>query len=112
MTNEPVQAEPTKTTFVYDTRTGKVVHVHQFVPYDSKGTCSDHEMETAALELAPAACEREHLAVLHFDGDKYSDRSIRYRVDCEKRVLIEESAVATMMDSICLDPAKLHELRK
>ena len=112
MTNDPIQAKPTKTTFVYDTRTGKVVHVHQFVPYDPNGTCSDREMETAALELAPEACERKYLAVLHFDEDKYSDRSIRYRVDCEKRVLIEESAVATLMGSIRIDPAKLRELRK
>lgn len=103
MADEPIQAKPTKTSFVYDTRTGKVVHIHQFVPCHPDGTCSNSEMEKAALELAPARCDRAHLAVLHHDGDKY-DPSIRYRVDCDNYTLVAENAGH--------DPATLHALQK
>ena len=106
MADETILANPTKTSFVYDTRTGKVVHIHQFVPYHPDETCSDSEMEKTALQLAPIHFDRSHLAVLHYDGDKHSDTSIQYRVDLDKRTLVEESARAS------LDPTALHALRR
>ena len=112
MADDPIKAKPTKTSFVYDTRTGKVVHIHQFVPYHPNETCSASEMEKTALHLAPARCDRAHLAVLHYDGDKYDDPSIRCRVDCDKRTLIEESALASLSSAVRLDPATLRALQE
>jgi hypothetical protein len=117
MADEPNQARPTKTSFVYDTRTGKVVHIHQFVPYHPDETCLDSEMEKTALQLAPTHFDRAHLAVLHYDGDKYDDPSIQYRVDLDKSTLVEESALASLGDAVrgdagSLDPAALQALRR
>lgn len=112
MTSGPIQAKPTKTSFVYDTRTGKVVHIHQFIPSHPDGTCSDSEMERTALQLAPARCDRAHLAVLHHDGDRYADRAVRYRVDCDKRTLVEESALASLRGAVSIYPATLRALTR
>lgn len=106
MADEPIQQQPTKTSFVYDTRTGQVVHVHQFIPYAPEGTCSDSEMEETALHLAPG--ETANLGVVHYEGDRYADRSVQYRVDCEKRTLIEEP----LAEAAALDPASFRALQK
>jgi hypothetical protein len=90
--SEPTQPKPTKTTFVYDQQTGKVVHIHQFIPAGPDGTCSDQEMEETALNLAPAAWKRAHLAVLHHDRELDLDPNARYRVDIGKRQLVVEPA--------------------
>ena len=92
MINEPLVAKPRKTCFVYDTRTGRVVHIHQFVPSHPDGTCSDEEMEKTALDLAPTECDLGHLAVIHRDGDGDLDPEFDFRVDCDKRELIKEPA--------------------
>jgi hypothetical protein len=92
MNTEPTQAKATKTSFVYDTRTGKVVHVHQFIPAAPGGTCSDSEMETMALKLAPAAWDRAQLGVLHDDGELELNPEHRYRVDVQKLEVVFEPA--------------------
>ena len=90
---EPTQARATRTSFVYDTRTGKVVHIHQFVPYGD-GTISEREMEETALKLAPHAWARAQLAVLHHGAGENHELSPehRYRVDIESRRLVVEPA--------------------
>ncbi|SPH18347.1 hypothetical protein DEA8626_01884 [Defluviimonas aquaemixtae] len=65
----PMTAKPKKTCFVFDRRTGKVVHVHQFIPAHPDGDCADEEMERMALQLAPQDCDRSQLGVLHCAGD-------------------------------------------
>jgi hypothetical protein len=55
--------------------------------------------------------------VLHYDGDKYDDPSIQYRVDLDKSTLVEESALASLGDAVrgdagSLDPAALQALRR
>lgn len=90
MNGEPIQARATKTTFVYDTRTGKVVHIHQFVPARPDGTCSDREMEETAVSLAPAAWDRANLAALHHDKDLELNPEHQYRVDIKSRRLVVE----------------------
>lgn len=112
MENEPIEAKPTRTSFVYDSRTGKVVHIHQYVPLHPGEKCAEAEMERTALQLAPSHFDRGHLAVLHFEGDKYSDPSIRYRVDCEKRTLIAESALSSVSSGIAFDASTVQTLKK
>ena len=92
MNYEPSGAKATRTWFVYDSRTGKVVHIHQFVPAHPGGTCSDREMEQTALELAPAAWERTYLGVLAHEGELVLSPEHRYRVDVENRALVVEPA--------------------
>ena len=92
MDREPLEAKPTKTWFVYDKRTGKVVHIHQFVPAQPGGTCSDREMEETALNLAPAAWNRSQLSILQHDKELALHPEHRYRVDIKKRALVVEPA--------------------
>jgi hypothetical protein len=92
MNGEPIQPKATKTSFVYDAQTGKVVHVHQFIPARPDGTCSDREMEETALKLAPAAWDRAQLGVLHHDEEMDLDPKHRYRVDLKNRRLVVELA--------------------
>jgi hypothetical protein len=94
MDREPVEGKPTKTTFVYDRRTGKVVHVHQFVPYERNGTISDREMEEMALSLAPASLNRERLGVLHQGRDLELSPERIYRVDVKTGKLVAKEVVA------------------
>lgn len=93
MSGEPTQSQPTNTTYVYDTRTGKVVHIHQFIPYGD-GTISEREMEKTARELAPRAWDQKRLAVLHHGkGEKHElSPDHRYRVDLQTRRLVVEPA--------------------
>jgi hypothetical protein len=88
----PIEAKATKTSFVYDTRTGEIVHVHQFIPASPDGTCPDREMEETALKLAPAALDRAQLEVLHHDGEMDLTPEREYRVDVENRKLLVETA--------------------
>jgi hypothetical protein len=92
MDREPLEAKATKTTFVYDTRTGKVVHVHQFIPYDRNGTMSDREMEEMALKLAPPVWDRSRLSVLHHAKDLELNPEHDYRVDVKNRKLLVQAA--------------------
>jgi hypothetical protein len=93
MDGEPSQPKATMTSFVYDTRTGKVVHIHQFVPYGD-GTISEAEMAKTAMELAPDAWDRKRLAVLHHGkGHNHELRpEHRFRVDLGTRRLVVEQA--------------------
>lgn len=73
---------------VYDKATGEVVHVHEFVSDDPKGSCSRETLEKQALELAPTKYERASLAVFHPDrGQRFSHNDI-YRIDRQKNALI------------------------
>jgi hypothetical protein len=88
LVNEPMEAIPSKTTFVYDARTGKVVHIHQFVGE----SCSDDDMERTALELAPGQLDRKHLSVIHdasIGKELSPDR--HYRVDVKARRVVAET---------------------
>lgn len=88
----PMETAPTRTAFVYEARTGKVVHVHQFVPARPGGTIPEEEMENAALSFAPAAYDRKSLRVLHADEKQILSPEFRYRVDPKKRALRAERA--------------------
>lgn len=92
MNSNPMQSQPTKTSFVYDTRTGKVVHIHQFIPAQPDGTCSDSEMEETALRLAPAAWDRAKLGILHYAKRLDLNPEHQYRVDVKSRELVVEPA--------------------
>jgi hypothetical protein len=92
MEREPLEPKATKTWFVYDRRTGKVVHIHQFIPASPGGTCSDREMEETALKLAPAAWDRANLSVLHHDKELDINPKYQYRVNIKSRALVVESA--------------------
>ena len=89
---EPFEAKAAKTTFVYDLRTGRVVHVHQFIPYEPNGTISDREMEEMALTQAPPVFERSSLSVVHYGRDLELSPAKHYRVDVKTRKLIVEAA--------------------
>ena len=95
MDREPLQAKATKTWFVYDRRTGKVMHIHQFIPAHPGGTCSDREMEETALKLAPAVADRAYLSVLYHEEELDINPEHQYRVDIEKGTLIVEPAPPT-----------------
>lgn len=84
--------EPTaqQTSFVYDVRTGEVVHIHQFCPLEKGGRCSETEMEKAALSLAPEDISRTDLSVLHHSGELELNPASRYRVDPGRKKYIEE----------------------
>lgn len=86
----PTEIAPTRTAFVYETRTGKVVHIHQFVPARPGGTIPEDEMEKAALSFAPATYDRRSLRVLHADEKLDLSPEFRYRVDVRKRALLAE----------------------
>ena len=91
--DEPIaQPKATKTSFAYDTRTGEVVHTHQFIPTSPEGTCSEREMEEMALKFAPSALDRAQLAVLHHDEEVDLTPEYEYRVDVESRRLVAEPA--------------------
>lgn len=91
--NMPFEEKPTNTCFVYDKRTGNVVHIHQFIADDPNGKCSREEMEKSALTLAPTRCDRAFLAVLHSDeADQQLSPEFIYRVDCNTQKLIRERA--------------------
>ncbi len=89
----PIEVTPTRTAFVYDTLTGKVVHIHQFVPARPGRTIPDDEMEKVAIELAPLAFDRARLRVVHAD-ERQSELSpeSNYRVDLKSRALVVERA--------------------
>lgn len=91
----PFQEKPTRTCFVYDKRTGKVVHIHQFIATDPNAACSTEEIEKTALKLAPTQCDRAHLSVLHSDeSEQQLSPEFRYRVNCNTHKLIREPAPA------------------
>lgn len=92
MDHEPVEGKPSKTTFVYDKKTGKVVHIHQFIPYHPDGACSDHEMEETAMKLAPLAWDRSQLGALHHGKTLEISPEHRYRIDVESHRLVVEPA--------------------
>jgi hypothetical protein len=92
MDREPYEAKAAKTTFVYDARTGKVVHIHQFIPFDPKGTISDREMEEMAFAQASPKWERSRLSVLHHGKELELNPAKHYRVDVKSRKLLIEAA--------------------
>jgi hypothetical protein len=93
----PIEARASRTTFVYDTATGKVVHVHQFIPATPGGTCSDEEMAETAMALAPSAYARDAVDVLHADEVELVPGHV-YRVDVERRTVVAEPLPADTAD--------------
>ena len=85
---EPFSPAPRQTSFVYDKRTGEVVHIHQFLPLDAEGHCDEAEMEQTALHLAASRIDRKELAVLHHKGELNLEPHLEYRVDPRKRALV------------------------
>ena len=92
MDGEPIQPQATKTSFVYDTRTGKVVHIHQFIPLSRDGSCTNREMEETALKLAPSEWDRAQLGVLHHEKEGDLNPEYQYRVDVSNHELLVEPA--------------------
>lgn len=76
----PFYATPTQRCLVYDKRTGKVIHVHDFIGTDSKSKLSTAEMETQALTYAGDQIEKEHMAITEAIGD-LDAADITYSVD-------------------------------
>ena len=103
--NMPYEEKPTNTCFVYDKRTGKVVHIHQFIAADPDGKCSKEEMEKSALSLAPTRCNRAHLGVVHLDeADQRLNPEFIYRVDLNTQKLIRERAPARQPGELQTEP--------
>jgi hypothetical protein len=87
--NEMMNSTPTQTSFVYDRDSGEVVHIHQFVPAEPEGRCSDEEMEETALRLAPSSVDKGRLAILH-EGPMKLSADYLYRIDTESGRLVTE----------------------
>jgi hypothetical protein len=90
MENELPNSEPTQFAFVYDSRTGEIVHVHQFVPISPDGRCPIDEMTQTALTLAPSTFDRSELGVLHHEGVLELSHQVACRVDVAKNQLVRE----------------------
>lgn len=91
MENVAGYSKATQTCFVYDRRTGEVVHIHQFVPVEPDGRMAEEEMEETARRLSPAKHDRAGLAVLYRGADLELTPAVFYRVDVERGELVEES---------------------
>ena len=65
---------------VYDTHTGTVVHLHQFLGLPST-SFSPEDVARQALEHTPARHDRKQLSVAHPSGDVPLRRDGHYRVD-------------------------------
>jgi hypothetical protein len=85
---------PTQTTFVYDRNSGEVVHIHQFVPAEPDGRCSEEEMEETALRLAPKSFDGNRLAILH-EGALQISPEYLYRVEVDSGRLVTETVPST-----------------
>jgi hypothetical protein len=74
---------------VYDTRTGKVVHAHQFFALSKSALMSQERLEHAALaEIAPhLRKETSSFAVFHPTSDEPFEPMQRYRVDVKSGAL-------------------------
>jgi hypothetical protein len=84
---------------VYEKQTGKVVHIHEFISVDPAGRCAPDELETQALQLAPAKYARSDLATFHPKPDQIVSRQFKYRVDCDRnKLLIEKASEASASD--------------
>jgi hypothetical protein len=90
MEDELPNSEPMQRSFVYDSRTGEIVHIHQFVPFSPDGRCPTDEMAETALTLAPSALDRSELGVLHHEGVLELSHEFAYRVDVVKNQLVRE----------------------
>ena len=66
---------------VVDTRSGSVVHIHQFIPLDESELLPPDELAAQALEQTPSRHQRDHLGVVHPDRDAPVEREMRYSVD-------------------------------
>ena len=66
---------------VFDTRTGKAVHIHQVVSAGAREPASREELEREALEMAAARHPRETLRVAHPSRDVPLDPRLDYRID-------------------------------
>ena len=90
-------ARAEQTCFVYDVRTGIVVHIHQFCPLEAGGRCSEAEMEQTAIALAPDEFPRDHLATLQVSGDVELRPGHLYHVDRDRQTFRAEPISARGM---------------
>jgi len=84
---------------VYEKDTGKVVHIHEFIPAEPSSGCSREELEIQALQLAPTKYPRSGLAAFHPTTHQVFKRHFRYQVDTRRNaLLVEKSSDAAASD--------------
>ncbi len=81
-TDLPFDSSPTQTCVVYDQRTGRVVHVHDFVPAEPGGSSAPSEMRAAALDATSSLAEKQYLAIAEVPEDLLGSEGA-YRVNAE-----------------------------
>lgn len=88
----PTDASPhTQWCVVFDSTTGAVVHIHQFIALSRADACSPDELSKQAIEQARYRQGGRALKVGHPSDDTPLDYNGRYRVDpATGRVLVEK----------------------
>ncbi len=89
-TELPFDSSPTQTCVVYDQRTGRVVHVHDFIPAEPGGSAAPSEMRAAALEATGSVVEQQYLAVAEVPEDLLDSKGA-CRVNAETGKVYAES---------------------
>ena len=76
---------------VYESRTGRILHIHQCVSAAGRAHPEDDELESSAFRYAAEAGHPDRsLAVLHVNPQSLQSGR-NYKVDVETRALVEAS---------------------
>lgn len=82
--------ESTQTCILYNSKDGRIVHVHQVVTYPGGRKLNESEIESRALELAAKVrAGASGLKALHVTSEQFQF-SKSYNVDVKSRRLIEQ----------------------
>lgn len=87
----PFYATPTQRCLVYDKRSGRVIHVHDFIGADSKSKISTADMAEQALTYAGDSVAKANLATIEATGD-LSSADVLYKVDIGSGKVIAQPA--------------------
>lgn len=66
---------------VYDTRDGRVIHIHEFIALDIDNAASTEELERQALSHVVRREDPSYLRVLHPPAEMLPDPTVVYRVN-------------------------------
>jgi hypothetical protein len=99
MKTPPIEATeastPSQWCAVFDARTGKVVHVHQFVPASARTRCTADDLAKEALRIAAQEHPDADLKPVPASAAKTLDPRVNYRFDTKSRKLIVERSDLT-----------------
>lgn len=102
--SNPVEATddsaPSQWCAVYDARTGKVVHLHEFVPADARGRCANDALAQEALRIAAHEHPDADLKVAHPSPSARLDPRAHYRYDAKSRKLVAGPARLTPRERV------------